>query len=131
MSLASLGGLDPLLGCPVKRPEKPPHFPMKFREFLRRALGGRLHAERLRFFRKFLVSIFFAPCDDPEAVSMEMIGKLSQNGINDPDSYFTFMREIKEWRPKNKIQQCRNAANSRWAKEKSKKSIDSSEISGK
>jgi hypothetical protein len=101
---------------------KPPKFPMKFKEFLRRAFGGRLHSERLRLYRKYLVCSF-SNYVDPEDVAAKTIEKFSRNGISNPTYFFEVVREIAEWRANNRLQQRRNAAKSRWQK-KSKKSLD-------
>jgi hypothetical protein len=89
---------------------------MKFKEFLRRAFGGRLHSERLRLFRKFLIKYTLASFVDPELVAADLIGKLNRNGLQSPATYFTWIREIEVWRSNNRIQQRRDAAKSRWQK---------------
>src|SRR5580700_7973224 len=102
---------------------KPPKFPMKFNVFLRRAFGGRLHSERLHMFRKFLVSYLFSQYVDPEDIAAKTIGKMNQSGFYNPTAYFKLMEDIKKWREANRIQQRKEAAKSRWAKEKLKKSL--------
>jgi hypothetical protein len=114
---------DPLLGAAHsnKKPGKIPNFPMKFREFLRRAFGGRLHSERLRLFRKYLV-FSFSNYVDPEDIAAKTIEKFSRMGITNPNYFFEVVRDISNWRENNRIQQRRNAAKSRWQKH-SKKSL--------
>ena len=107
---------------------KPPHFPMKFKEFLRRAFGGRLHSERLRLFRKFLVKSYLSAYVEPESVAAELIGRLNQNGLIDPSTYFNWIREIADWRSINRIQQRRDAAKSRWQKNPKKSLGDGQQI---
>ena len=103
---------------------KPAKFPMKFQEFLRRTFGGRLHSERLRMFRKYLVSEFFSSLESPDDFAAKLIGAMGENGVKDQESYFHLVREIKQWKENNRIQQRINAAKSRWSKEKSKKPVD-------
>jgi hypothetical protein len=103
-----------------KTPETIPDFPMKFKEFLRRAFGGRLHSDRLRLFRKFLVNHLFASYVNPEEMAVDHIAGWIKNKMQ-PTAYFHIIQEIKEWRPRNKIQQRRNANESRRLKENRKK----------
>jgi hypothetical protein len=109
---------------------------MSFKEFLRRTFGGRLHDQRLHLYRKYLSQNFqieqwFTARDktiesrDITAAknTEDFIAKLKKEGIKDPDWYFPVLHEIKRWRVQNQIQQRKEAAKSRWAKEKSKKSL--------
>jgi len=103
---------------------KPPKFPMKFKDFLRRAFGGRLHAERLRLFRKFLVSeytYFSKEGEDKEDIPTKLISALSENGIASQGSYYGFVQQIGQWRAINKVQQRKDANKNRWLKENRKK----------
>jgi len=54
------------------------------------------------------------PCTD------EAVAQFMKNGV-DQDWYDTFSKGIPEWRRQNRIQQRRQAAKTRWQKEKSKK----------
>ena len=129
--------VDPLLGKSQPEPEKPPRFPMKFRQFLRRMFGGRLHNERLRLYRKYLyqslqVSEHFkgghssikARDAAAERERDVIIEKQTKNGIEDLNWYLTLKYDIERWRSLNRINQRREANKSRWLKEKSKKSVD-------
>jgi len=95
---------------------------MKFKEFLRRAFGGSLYADRLRMFRKFLISDFFnfgnPTKEERENLSLKMIESLSRNGLAKPDDFFTWLRMIKSWREFNRVQQRKDAAKKRWEKQK-------------
>jgi hypothetical protein len=95
---------------------------MKFKEFLRRAFGGRHYSERLHFFRKFLETDYCTKYVDPEKTAAEIIGDLGRSGVQST-TYNYFISEIKEWRPRNRLQQRKDAAKKRWAKEKLKKSL--------
>lgn len=97
---------------------KPPKFPMKFREFLRRAFGGRLHGDRLHMFRKFLKSEYSYGNPD---VPTSLISKISEAGIRDQDTYYGFVGQIKQWRAVNRLQQRKAAGQTRWLKESRKK----------
>jgi hypothetical protein len=125
---------EALLGNPEPKPQKPPHFPMKFRQFLRRMFGGRLHSERLHLYRKYLhqsfqVSEFFTGGHVSEASRLaaaekktdEHIAKQSAEGICDPNWYFTLLHDIKRWRGLNRLDQRKKANKSRWLKETRKK----------
>ncbi|SRR5260221_1124404 len=111
---------------------KPPNFPMKLKVFLRRQFGGRLHADRLRLFRKFLFQEFQSHRElqnlTPEArgaaaIAMrdKLITDLSRDGIFDPNWYFRTNERISEWRKSNRHQQRSNASKNRWLKESRKK----------
>ena len=96
---------------------------MKFKEFLRRAFGGRLHSERLRLYRKYLVEDYSnSNYCYPERVAAETIEKFNRNGINNPTYFFGAIRQINDWRANNRIRQRKEAAKARWAK-KPKKSL--------
>ena len=122
------------LGYPPTHDEKPPKFPMKFREFLRRMFGGRLHDERLHLFRKYLfdstkVSEYYrgghgshqALIDAASKTTDELIGKYNREGITEPNWYITLRGDISRWRKANRIFQRQQANKSRWLKENRKK----------
>jgi hypothetical protein len=118
---------EPLLGYPGPKATKEPRFPMKFREFLRRIFGGRYHADRLHLYRKFLFEHFEAASSkQAEAQVIEIIKKQGQEGITNPNWFFEVKHEIPRWRRLNRINQRKEAAKSRWLKEKQRKSVDSS-----
>lgn len=102
---------------------KPVKFPMKFKDFLKRAFKGRLYSERLHLFRKFLISQYCNNHVNPEIAASDLIATLVQTGIKNPMLYYKWILEIAHWRVSNRIQQRRQAAKSRWIKEKSKKSL--------
>ena len=103
--------------------EKPPNFPMKFKVFLRWAFRGRSHAERLCLYRKFTHQ-YFAGESAAEVKTQAFIAKQSYDGIDDPTWFFPVCQDIAAWRKVNRIKQRKEAANSRWAKEKMKKPLD-------
>jgi hypothetical protein len=122
------------LGYPETTKEKPPRFPMKFREFLRRMFGGRLHSERLHLYRKYLynsfqVSEYFQGGHASAAARNSaadqkrdaLIAKQNIEGIKDPHSYAVVKEDIIKWRKENRIFQRKNAAKNRWLKENRKK----------
>ena len=122
--------LEPLLGLGFPDPPKitASNFPMKFRAVLREFIGGRLHDERLHLFRKYLRHMFSAEgCSENRADkrATAVIANLKKNGLNDPEVFFKHLRNIADWRKQNRIQQRREAAKSRWAKN-TQKSVDPS-----
>jgi len=111
---------------------KPPKFPMKFKVFLRWEFGGRLHADRIRLFRKFLFQEFqysrelqgLSPeARDAAAIAMrdKLIADLSRDGIHDLNWYFRTNERISEWRKENRHQQRKDANASRHLKENRRK----------
>ncbi len=126
--------IDKALGF-GKTPQ-PPKFPMKFREFLRRAFGGRLHADRLHLYRKLVSEdsaayVYFnggyASQSEKDAAAekrtVDFIAKLNSDGITDEKWYFRVLPAIAEWRVQNRIRQRKEANASRWRKEKLKKPL--------
>ena len=119
---------EPLIGN-MPRERKPPDFPMPFKVFLRDAFGGRLYAERLRMFRKFLRWFYqnFTTAQGrktaqaPEILTDSQINGLAANGVSDPHWYFETVRDIQGWRKENRVQQRHAAINSRWIKYQRKK----------
>jgi hypothetical protein len=117
---------DPLIGVPEPKPIK---FPMKFKEFLRRTIGGRLHGDRLHTFRKYWRHALKVYADlqpvPPERKTMEFfetetdkhIAEFNLEGV-DERFFKHHKREIAAWRSENRIQQRRNAAKKRWGKDK-------------
>jgi len=98
---------------------RPPKFPMKFKVFLQRAFGGRLYADRLHLFRKFLNSEYnFIPGYD---VPAKLLKAMTENGIRDDKSYYVCIEQIRQWKQINRFQQRRDANESRWLKENRKK----------
>jgi len=107
-------------------------FPMTFRVFLRHQFGGRLHADRLLLFKKYLLEDYLEtkevrdlPPEDREAAASAMrdklISTLSREGIGNPNWYFYANERIQEWRKANRVRQRRAAIKTRWDKEKQKK----------
>jgi hypothetical protein len=108
---------------------KPPKFPLKFKVFLRLAIGGRSYGDRLRIFRKYwcyMLKIYADLEHVPperktaeffEAEANKVIAKHQLEGV---DEWFlkTHSRAIAAWRSENRIQQRRNAAKKRWEKQK-------------
>jgi hypothetical protein len=120
----------------VKNSKKiePPKFPMKFKECLRRVIGGRLHGNRLHIFRNYWSVQLkkYEAMDYAESVGIktdegrlnmanEMIEKYTREGVG-RDSFNQLLNGIPKWRKENQIQQRRDAAKKRW-KNKSKKSL--------
>jgi len=112
---------------------KPPKFPMKFKEFLRRAIGGRLHGDRLHIFRKYWCAMLEVYAELGSGPSLgndnrtdegrlkktnDVIEKFTREGV-DEIFFKSNQRAIAAWRSENRIQQRRNAAKKRWEKEKS------------
>jgi hypothetical protein len=136
----------PSVGQPIVKPMKPPKFPMKFKEFLRRMFGGRLHSDRLRLYRKYLldqfeVEVWFKgsmrelagrqSLDSKESriaaaekLRDGFVAKLSNEGVADPEWYEAVAPEIQRWRGLNRVAQRKAAIKSRWDKEKSKKILE-------
>ena len=121
----------PSVSQPLVRPMKPPKFPLKFKEFLRRAFGGTRHMERLHLFRKYLLNMYSQIEElkhlSPEAREAEaivrrdkLIATYNQEGVHEiPFGYF--MERIPAWREHSHVAQRQAAAQSRWEKEKQKK----------
>jgi hypothetical protein len=131
--------IDAAVGIVKPKQPRPPKFPMKFKEFLRRAFGGRYHADRLHLFRKCMFEQFefytvmraaLGKTENNREKSAgqkvdELVVRLSQYGITDGVWGFERIYSLREWQKQNRVDQRRNAAKSRWAKEKLKKSVDS------
>lgn len=119
---------------------KPPKFPMKFRVFLRRAFGGRLHCDRLHLYRKYLLQQFevevwfrggLMRVQNPqqrqqrtlaaEKLRDEFLEKMSRDGVTDPEWFSAVFQEIQRWRQLNRVQQRKDANQSRRLKENRKK----------
>jgi hypothetical protein len=117
---------------PIPKPN--PKYPMKFKQFLRLAFGGRLYAERLRLFRKYMLH---------EIQQAEHLKKLSQKAreieaIDQRDKFIVELQRdgvdettgvahrprIAAWRAWNRINQRVQAIKSRWDKEKRKKILE-------
>ena len=132
-TLKAQAQIDAAVGIVRPTPARPPKFPMKFREFLRRMFGGRLHADRLRLYRKFvfqemrheaMLQGIRPPAAQEAAAEVmrdELIAKLSCEGITDPSWYFHTNERIHFWRKSNRLQQRRAANEKRWLKESRKK----------
>ena len=101
-------------------------------------IGGRLHSDRLHLFRRFWASQLkqFENMDyaASEGIKTEegrlnkanlMIEKLTRDRV-DQYWFISLSNSFPKWRQENRIQQRRDAANKRWGKEKSKKSLDDS-----
>lgn len=129
--------IDATVGIVTSKQPRPAKFPMKFKEFLRRMFGGRYHADRLYLFRKYLrwrlEPEYVADCivspggvdriATTEKRADDRLAELNRNGVTDPEWYSQAASSIKTWRKINQTEKRRNAAKSRWAKEKSKKPI--------
>jgi hypothetical protein len=116
---------------------KPLKFPIKFRVFLRLAIGGRLYAERLRIFRKFWCAMLKQMAEHEgragsgdndttdvgrKDMAAKAVDKYGRDGIDESD-FCLFKADIAIWRSLNRIEQRKNAAQSRWKKQKAKKSL--------
>jgi len=119
---------EPFIGVGIKPKEtKPPSFPMKFKECLRRVIGGRLHGERLHFFRRYwcdtLQHYEFYDRVSPKEKNAEgrlkkaneMIEKFTAEGV-DEHWFNTISKGFPIWRGLNRIKQRKDAANKRWKK---------------
>lgn len=109
--------------------EKPLCFPMKFKEFLRRAIGGRLYADRLHIFRRYWDTVLLKTLttkdmtdDNRSIVTDATVTMLIQNGV-DSGFYRRNTEGIKAWRQENQRQQRIDAANKRWHPKKAKKRL--------
>lgn len=116
--------------------KKPVRFPIKFKLFLRIAIGARSYGERLPIFRKYYRealranadegSLLWGDGDKAVALSIEAtdrkIETLSRTGVSE-EFCVRHLIAIPEWRQKKRTEQRRNAAKSRWEKAK-KKSVD-------
>ena len=106
---------------------------MKFKEFLRRVIGGRLHGDRLHIFRKYCYELVIAtenighipPEEKTEDHRLkkvsEAVERFTRDGV-DQVRFYHFSTSIPAWRQGNRIEQRRNAANKRW-QTKSKKPL--------
>jgi hypothetical protein len=110
-------------------PEKPLHFPMKFKVFLRLAFGGRLHADKLRNFRKYW-RVRLKDFDRTKDMSEENRGRVTDASVNlyvrdgvSGDFYKANIDRIKDWRKENMRQQRVDAARKRWRSKKLKNKI--------
>ena len=105
---------------------------MKFKEFLRRTIGGRLHSDRLHIFRKYwcaMLEIYAELGSSPSPendnrtdegrlkMTNDAIEKFAREGV-DEIFFKSHQRAIAAWRSENRIQQRRNAAKKRWEKQK-------------
>jgi hypothetical protein len=105
---------------------------MKFKEFLRRTIGGRLRGDRLHIFRKYWCAMLGIYADlgseaalgddnktdeGRQKMTDKIIEKFSREGI-DEIFFKSHQRSIAAWRSENRIQQRRNAAKKRWEKQK-------------
>jgi len=107
---------------------------MKFKEFLRRVIGGRLHGDRLHIFRTYFFEVIKAyegvGYTPPEEKTDEgrlkkvnaVIERFARDGV-DQMWFNNLSARIPAWRKEKRIQQRRNAANIRWQK-KYEKSLD-------
>ena len=127
--------LDPLIGSSADLDTSPPEFPLKFKVMLRRIIGGKRYAERLRLFRKFWCSRlkYF---DEAKGVrtresteegrienTNELITAWVGKGV-DESSFKLVSRDFPIWRVENRQLQRKAAAESRWLKEKKNKTVD-------
>jgi hypothetical protein len=112
---------------------KQPDFPMKFKVFLRWVVPGpRLYDERFHIYRKFLYEYHAGMWDlhpghakdsgyqssDQEADTL--IARLVKYGLSgsnyDTTLFFETKRQLEQWRNIKRIQQRKNALQSRWLK---------------
>jgi len=115
---------EPLLGFIGFSHPEPPEFLMNFPECLRRIIGGRSAPERMRIFRRYWDDHFTDFVQDPvrplKPCTDAVVAQFMKNGVD--EAWFdAFSKGIPEWRRQNRIQQRRQAAKTRWQKEKSKK----------
>jgi hypothetical protein len=114
----------------VNMPQKLPQFPMKFKESLRRIIGGQLYGDRLRIFRQFWYSKlkefneFYRHYNMTDMVKSDdalmdltnqMIEKHNCDGI-DEQRFINLSTEIPKWRAARRLEQRKNAAKKRWQK---------------
>lgn len=111
-------------------PAKPSRFPIKFKVFLRLAFGGRLHGDRLHFFRKYwcwtrkleadIKNLGLPPSEqntktDAQWMDManEVIAKYTRDWVYERD-FNELFNSIENWRWLNRLEQRQNAAKSSW-----------------
>jgi hypothetical protein len=121
---------DPLLGALLRPPRqptppKPIQFPMKLKEFLRRLIGGRSYGNRLALFRRYwryvsALSVRKKSDAEIEKSLHAILEEFSAEGV-DEVSYDYHSKVFPNWRKMMLRDQRRNAAKSRWVKEKRKK----------
>src|ERR1035441_1592102 len=110
---------------------RPIKFPLKFRVFLRLAIGGRSYGDRLHIFRKYhnayLQTVIqpnpgeeYSTAESREKVTDSRIAFYNQNGLIE-SAYRLHFNNIRSWRGFTNRQQRKNAINSRWLKENRKK----------
>jgi hypothetical protein len=110
------------------------NWPLSFKRALRFLVGGRTYQYRLKIFKKlwskalrehaaFSLNVGDRSEDTIEQRTVEMIKKFQQDGM-DKDWFCRLKRDLKESRQQWATEQRRNAAKSRWAKRKIKKTID-------
>lgn len=119
---------------PKSEHPEPYKFPMKFKKFLQIMFGGRLYADRLHLFRKYLTHQLQEAMDlkhlSPQARDTEVtirVGNIitAHNRDGVPAIPFGFYCErIPVWRKDNRVAQRRAANQSRWNKEKQKKILE-------
>lgn len=112
-----------------RKKNKPIVFPLPFKIFLRYAIGGRLHSERLHIFRKFWCQMLVdaairgrhygqpGPYFDTEEERLDqaniMIAKLKQEGILEND-FRRYFESLQQWRHSIRLGQRRNATKASW-----------------
>jgi hypothetical protein len=124
-------------------PPKPLEFPLKFKVFLRHAIGGRLYGDRLHIFRRFWCDRIkrFSKLKTPKTQVIEIFSDTGMSQESDPreftdegrlemaneiisifievkiseHTFKSLVKEIKEWREGNRHQQRINAAKSSWS----------------
>jgi SRSO17 transposase len=102
---------------------------MKFKEFLRRIIGGRSHSNRLAIFRRWkrysvrnsANNDYYYPRnitdDEIEKIVFETVEKHTKGHISEPE-YKSLAFFISGWRNDVQQQQRKDAAKKRWKKEK-------------
>jgi hypothetical protein len=114
------------------KPEKKHKFPMKFKVFLRLAIGGRSYGDRLHIFRKYWCHLQKVYVDlehvlpdrkTPEFFEAETNREIEKRQREGVDESFlkTHTRIIAAWRKASRTPQAKKAASERWLKENRKK----------
>jgi maltodextrin utilization protein YvdJ len=110
---------------------RPIKFPLKFRVFLRLAIGGRSYGDRLHIFRKYhnayLQTVIqpnpgedYSTAESREKVTDSRIAFYNANGVIET-AYRLHFNNIRSWRAFTQRQQRKDAINTRWLKENRKK----------
>lgn len=106
-----------------------PRFPMKFKECLRRIIGGRSFGNRLHLFRQFWSAKLNESSEyQTEAARLDEVSEqISYYNLHQVSAgaYADIARGFHAWRKERDRQQRVNAIKSRWDKQKRKKSLAS------